>query len=491
MEPPAAPRLARLHQLLPGSLQSRLVTMVLAAMLCIWLATAAMTWRDVRHELDELLDGHLSQAAALLLLQSSRQLDWASQTPGASLELGDAPLLHRYAPRVTYQVFVDGRLLLRSANAPHAPMVALHSPFETGLRNVTLMSVPGRNMATPPRPTAWRIFATEDPNHRLHVLVGERHESRTEIVRVVLRSILLPMILALPLLALAVWFAIHRGVAPLRQIGDFLARRRPQTLYPIAMRNPPREMRPMLDALNDLFARIAELMESERRFTADAAHELRTPIAAIRTQAQVALGEADPGRRRHALLATLAGCDRAAHMVEQLLTLSRLEAGASPPMQPVDLHALAQQVLADLYPLALTRDQTLALEDEGPCQVSGNSALLSVLLRNLVDNAIRYSPDGATVQVRLGREADDTLRLEVADSGPGLSEAELARLGERFFRVPGSNQPGSGLGWSIVRRIVAVHRFELTVGRSPALGGLSVCLQCRTVNSPPGTAPTP
>ncbi|HJW11029.1 MAG TPA: ATP-binding protein, partial [Albitalea sp.] len=269
------------------------------------------------------------------------------------------------------------------------------------------------------------------------------------------------------------WWAVARGVAPLRQLGRLLAERQPQAVHPLVLADAPSEMTPMLDALNGLFERIAALMETERRFTADAAHELRTPLAAIRAQAQVALGESDDARRRHALQATLAGCDRTARLVDQLLTLSRLEAGAGGTLASVDLRALVRRVVAEVAPQAFGRQQTIAVDAAGPCAVQGNEALLAVLVRNLVDNACRYSPPGALVNVTVAQHAAHA-QLKVEDSGPGLSEADMQRLGERFFRVIGSGEEGSGLGWSIVRRIAAVHQATLRVGRSPALGGLAV-----------------
>ena len=241
----------------------------------------------------------------------------------------------------------------------------------------------------------------------------------------------------------------------------------------MAVDGTPAEMQPMLAALNALFERIAQLLAAERRFTADAAHELRTPIAAIRTQAQVALGEADDALRRHALRETLAGCDRAGHLVEQLLTLSRLESTGGATATPVDLRPLARQVIGELAPQALQRRQAIELDAPDAAVVPGNAVLLAVLLRNLVDNAIRYSPDEATIEVHL-RSLTGGVTLQVEDSGPGLAEADLARLGERFFRVLGSGRSGSGLGWSIVRRIAQVQGATVQAQRSAALGGLQV-----------------
>ncbi len=446
---------------LPRSLQGRLLVLVLGLVTAVWLATAVMTWFDVRHELDELLDSHLAQAAALLVVQQLREVEDDDRAV-------DAPSLHRYAPKVAFQIFHDGRLALRSANAPGAPMIELGERFRSGFRTVQIDG------------TAWRVFAAHGGERDVQVYVGEQVESRLSILWAVLRSTLWPMAVALPLLALAVWWAVYRGVAPLRRLGHTLARRRPQALDPVVVDRAPTEMAPMVDALNGLFERIGALMESERRFTADAAHELRTPIAAIRAQAQVALAEKGDEARRHALSATLEGCDRATRLVEQLLMLSRLEAGTAPATGPVELGALVRRVVAEVAPQALHKGQTIEVDAAASCEVRGDATLLAVLVRNLVDNAIRYCPANATVKIEVAGD-DRRPQLKIEDTGPGMTEQDAKRLGERFFRVLGSGQSGSGLGWSIVRRIAAVHGAEVRVGRSRSLGGLEVVVEWQGV----------
>ena len=441
---------------LPRSLQGQLLTLVLTVVVSVWLATAALTWFDARHELDELLDSHLAQAAALLVVQQAPEI-------GDDDHAIDAPTLHRYAPKVVFQVFHEGRLALRSANAPITPMVEAGKHFKIGFETVRIEG------------DAWRVFATTGAESDVQVYVGERTSLRAEILWAVLQSMLWPMAVALPLLALAVWWAVYRGVAPMRRLGRVLAERQALALQPVTLDRAPSEMAPMVDALNGLFERIGTLMEAERRFTADAAHELRTPIAAIRMQAQVALGEADEALRRHALQSTLDGCDRATRLVEQLLTLSRLEADAGPDMAAVDLRTLAQRVVGETAAKAIGKNQTLGFEATEPCIIPGNETLLALLVRNLVDNAVRYSPPSAKIKVAVRRRGARVV-LSVQDSGPGLAEADRERLGERFFRVPGSLESGSGLGWSIVRRIAAVHRLALQVESSAELGGLAVRL---------------
>ncbi len=448
-----------------GSLQARLLALVLSTVALSWLASAALTALDARHEIDELLDGHLAQAAALLVAQ---QIPEPGEGDGEHGHLVDAPQLHRYAPKVAFQVFHEGRLVLRSAQAPAAPLRPLGEAGKGGFATVRLDGEP------------WRVFAARGAERDVQVFVGERLHARSEILLAVLRSMAAPLALALPLLALLLWWAVRGGLAPLRALSRALSARAPGAAGPIALDGAPAELRPLVDELNGLLARVATLLAAERRFTADAAHELRTPIAGIRTQAQVALEAGAEAERAHALRALLAGCDRAAHLVSQLLQLARLESdgGGALAAAPIDLAALLRQEAAAVAPLALDKGQLLEI-DAGPCRAQGDAVLAGALLRNLLDNAVRYSPRGARVAAVLRAEGDGAV-LQVDDGGPGLPEDERRRLGERFFRALGSGEAGSGLGWSIVRRIAAVHGWQVEAQASPTLGGLRV-----TVRWPP------
>jgi two-component system sensor histidine kinase QseC len=441
------------------SLQARLLALLLSLVALVWLAAAALTWVDARHELDELLDGHLAQAAALLVVQQTHAGGDDSD------DISDAPMLHKYAPRVAFQVFHEGQLLMRSANAGVQPMSIQSRGF------LTVQLADGKQ---------WRVFGTRGGESDVQVFVGQQMQTRSEILWAVLRGMLLPLVLALPVLAVLLWWAVRQGLEPLRQLSLALSQRQPQALQPVVLTAVPSEIAPLVQALNALFGRIDAMVASERRFTADAAHELRTPIAAIRAQAQVALGAGgDTAQRDHALQFTLAACDRATRLVDQLLTLSRLEATAAqggaalPASLPLDLSALVRRVAADVAPAALARQQTLELDAPQACVVQGDDTLLAVLVRNLLDNAVRYSPHQARIAVQVARQDGHTL-LQVQDSGAGMSAAEIARLGERFYRVLGQEQPGSGLGWSIVQRIAAASGAQVEVAQSASLGGFAV-----------------
>ncbi len=443
-----------------SSLQARLAGLLLLLVTLVWLSAALLTWLDTRDELGELLDGHLAQSAALLVAQQGKNLP---EQHGDETPLEDASSLHKYAPRVAFQVFHEGALVLRSANAGTVAMSGKTRGFST----VELTDH-----------QQWRVFGAQGSEGDVQVFVAEQVKSRDSILWAVLKGVLMPLMYALPLLAVVGWLAVRQGLAPLRHLSAALAQRQPNALEPVKLADVPSEVQPVVDSLNALFERIGRMMASERRFTADAAHELRTPIAAIRMQAQVALAAGnDTATREHALNYTLAGCDRATHLVEQLLTLSRLESSsASAPTGVVDVSAVTRRVAADLALAALGRAQDLVLEAETPCLIAADDMLTSVLVRNLLDNAMRYSPPGAHVRVTVSG-TDAQVVLQVDDSGPGLSDADMVHLGERFFRVLGTEQTGSGLGWSIVRRIAAVYQAQVAVQRSGLLGGLCVTVR--------------
>ena len=438
------------------SLQQRLLTRTLGAVLVVWVCTAAFVGFEAQHEVDELLDAHLAQSAALLVVQQNA-------TPDDDEPLFDAPTLHKYANRVAYQVFDEGRLVMHSPNVAHTPMAQHTQGFQT-------LTLEDGN--------AWRVFAAPGRSREVQIYVAERVASRDEILWAVLRGFLPPLTLALPLLLIGLWWNVRSGLQPLQRLRQVLLKRDTQTLDPVSLPETPQEVQPLLDALNDLLQRLALRMQTERRFTADAAHELRTPIAAIRAQAQVAMSAAsNDAVRQLALHDTLMGCDRASRVVEQLLTLARVEGPQDLASKPFLLDQLAQKILADLTPEALRRNQTLELLVTEPLQVTGQNTLWHILLRNLIDNALRYSPKGATVRIQAQRLQNGQIQLTVQDSGPGLSPQDLARLGERFFRVLGTSAIGTGLGWSIVRHIAALQHIDVQVGRSPDLGGLQVTVR--------------
>ena len=447
----------------PLSLTRRLMAMVLGFVLAAWLVTALVAWFTTEHELSELLDAHLAQTTALLL---ASELDVPVEDDARPAPV----LLRKYQSRVAFQIWRDGRLRARSTDAPEEPLAP------AGVQGLSEQRLAGKR---------WRVFTAEQADARgsaITVHVAEQLSARRHVLLASLRGTLLPLLLVLPLLAVGVGWTVRRALRPLHALGHRVAARSPRALDALPQDGVPAEVQPLVHALNGLLGRVAEQVAGERRFTADAAHELRTPIAAIRMQAQVAQGATQDEERRAALDATIAGCDRATRLVDQLLQLARLEADAVDAQPaagrdtPTDLAAVAARLVRELSDAARARGQQIRLEcPPRPVDVPMSAALAAVLLRNLLDNALRYGPDGGTVAVQLlPAQATHGVRLCVEDAGPGLSDADLARLGERFFRVLGSGQSGSGLGWSIVRRLARLHALQLHIDRSPALGGLRV-----------------
>ena len=446
----------------PRSLQTRLLTTVLALVLVAWGVAAALAWHETDEEVSDLLDAHLAQTAALLRLQPLDELD--------EDRLNEAPELDKHQPRVVFQLWHEDQLLARSASAPQQPLTQRRK------RGFADSEVEGR---------AWRVFVTPGRERDVRILVGERQSVRDEIVLASLTSILKPLMWALPLLALGIWWVVRGSVRPLGRLGQAVAARRPQSLAPLPTQGVPPEVLPLVTALNDLFERTARLLATEQQFTADAAHELRTPIAGIRMQAQVAQGATDAQERTQALEATVQGCDRATRLVEQLLQLARLDAeststsnGDGDNSHSTPLADAARQVAADLQTTANRQQQRIVLHEPlAPgLLIPLPEELARGLLRNLLDNALRYSPSGAEVHLHITAPGNGGGHgcLVVEDSGPGLTPQEQARLGERFFRVLGTGQSGSGLGWSIVQRIARLHHLTVNTGTSPTLGGLRV-----------------
>ena len=438
------------------SLKQRLLALVLTTITLVWLATTAFTYFDAREEFDEVLDAHLAQAASLLVIQASQDFD--------ELETEHAPLLHKYARRVAFQVWEEGKILrLHSANAPQQAL----SNVEQGFSDNTVDD------------HRWRVFSTWDEKGEYLIHVAERTEVRDELAQDIAGNLLRPLWFALPLLAILLWLAVARGLKPLITLTREVETREPENLAPLNAASAPREVTPLIERLNRLFARIATSMQNERRFTADAAHELRTPIAAIKAQAQVARAAGNEAERNHALDNALLGCDRAAHLINQLLTLTRVDTLDSAATETCTLNGIAAETIAHLAPAALEKGVQLELLADEKASIRGNAELIRVLIRNLLDNAIKHTPQGTTVQLSI-TQVEGRINLTVSDNGPGLVEEERSKVLQRFYRPEGTQEAGSGLGLSIVKRIAEVHDATLKVLPLSEGRGLRVSVSFKT-----------
>jgi len=432
------------------SLKQRLLALALAAITLVWLGATAFTYLDAREEFDEVLDAHLAQAAALLVVQATHEID--------ELETEHTPLLHKYARRVAFQVWEKGQQLrLHSANAPQQPLASKERGFSDNI-------IDGKR---------WRVFSTWDESGEFLIHVAERSDVREELARGIAGNLLRPLWFSLPLLAILLWMAVARGLRPLDKLTREVAQREPDNLAPLDASSAPREVVPLIERLNQLFVRIDASMQKERRFTADAAHELRTPVTAIKAQAQVARAASSESERIHALDYAILGCDRAAHLIDQLLTIARIDALGDEVTEQCQLRVLSSEVIAELAPSAFGKGVQLELAEGDEAVVRGDKGLLRVLLRNLLDNAVRHTPHGTSVQVGIGTEQGVTC-LSVSDDGPGIPEEEREKVLERFYRPLGTQASGSGLGLSIVKRIAEIHGATLNFAPSREGKGLNV-----------------
>jgi two-component system sensor histidine kinase QseC len=422
---------------LSRSIRWRLLALLLAVLVPVWGGAVFLLQYHARREVARLLDTQLAQLAVQLVVSTRHEID---EDDLKHLERNVIPAID---PCLTVQVWSrDGRLLARTDGAPLYPLLPAAS---LGYADVVREGV------------RWRALAVTDPERGDRVDVAQCSEERQAAIGGMIVRVLTPLLWALPLLVGLLWLGIGGGLAPLGRLARELAARDHRRLDPIPAEEVPREVMPLVQSLNDLFRRLDAAYLQQRRFTADAAHELRTPLAGIKTQAEVAVRSTTEPERRKALEQVLQGVNRAVHLVRQLLVLARIDREATDLVfSNPDLHRLAVSVLSEATPSALSKGVELELDGEGPFPVRGNADLLAILLRNLVDNAIRYTPRGGYVLAKVDAEAG-AVRFTVADSGPGIPPEERERVFARFYRVAGGAPDGSGLGLSIVQRIAELH----------------------------------
>lgn len=353
----------------------------------------------------------------------------------------------------------SGNLVLSSSTAPKQPLSKGTPGFSTKWIDGQL----------------WHVFTTIDKVSGSKVDVAERSDFREELEGRVTQDSIFIMLITYPFLGLLIWIIVGRGLDSIKQVTNEIRQRVPSYLEPVDLEGVPTEIKPLIDELNKMFKRLREAFEREKRFAADAAHELRTPLAALKAQTQVALKASSEKDMRESLGKVLVGVDRSSHVVQQLLTLSRMVPQATiKEFQEVNVVKEAKEVIADLAPSALDKNTEIELiataED---ATIMGYPTAISILIRNLVDNAIRYTPHGSLVQVSIDEEKDKLI-LKVSDNGPGIPSELHGRVFERFFRVLGNKSTGSGLGLGIVQQIVEIHDAEITLSSPPVGTGLEV-----------------
>jgi len=426
------------------SLRGRLLWFLLAAITIAAVAQASIAYRTALADADQIFDYHMQQMA--LSLRS--RVPITNNDPSGNV---DVPLAGGSDDLVVQMWSPDGVQVFRSASHARLPQRAV-----LGFSNVRSNG------------TTYRIFSIQTDTQTVQV-AQDLAVRRSMASNLALRT-LGPIAVMMPILMLVVWWVVSGSLDPVSRVRRQVASRQADDLSPVSENGLPDEVRPLVQELNLLFGRVRTAFDAQQNFVADAAHELRTPLAALKLQTQ-SLERADtPEARRVAVGRLTAGIERATRLVEQLLVLARQEADAA-PRQPVALADVARRAVGDLIGVAQARQIDLGLQRADDGVVRGQADALMILLRNLIDNAVKYTPGGGTVDVSVLAEGG-RITVTVEDSGPGIPPEERERVFDRFYRVAGSEAAGSGLGLAIIKSIAERHGATLALGESKRLGGL-------------------
>jgi two-component system, OmpR family, sensor histidine kinase TctE len=450
------------------SLFGEILDWMLAPLLFLWPISIILTY-DVA---SQIANQPYDQALADQVRAISRQIRISGEG-GISVDLTSSAsrlLRSDTEDTVYYQIVApEGRLLAGDAEVPRPDLadmrsgeIVFHDADINGeeIRVATLMVEPGLA-----------------EGGLVLVQVAETRNKRGTLSSRIVSGVLLPQFAIIPLAVLLVWFGLSRGIAPLGELQGMIRARRPGDLSPIVPGSVPEEVRPVIIAFNDMMARLDGLLHAQQHFIADAAHQMRTPLAGLKMQIELATQEQDPEQIRAAMQRAWSGAERAARLINQLLSLARADASSENvhSFADVDLVELVREVVSASVPLALRSGLDMGVEVPGrPVSISGNHILLTELISNLVDNAIKYTPAGGQVTVAVRGEPAGGAVLSVIDNGPGIAVAERSRVFQRFYRVLGSSAEGSGLGLSIVREVVELHGGVVSLQDNPAGKGLCV-----------------
>ena len=434
------------------SIRARLLAWLFAGVVFIGAAGGGVVYRNALAEADAFFDYHLRQTA-LILRDEPVEYSVAAQLPA-----NDA------AYDFVVQVWtLDGVRVYLSR--PHSV-----------LPNVTTL---GFSTVTTPE-GVWRVYGAQAMTKVIQVAQPMRVRKQ-QAVDLALKT-LRPFALLLPVLGFLIWIAVGRALQPLQRLTTLVKARRVDALDPLPNERLPDEVRPLVEALNDLLVRLGVALDRERAFMADAAHELRTPLTALHLQMGTLSRAANEAERDDAMGKLSAGMQRAIRLVEQMLSLARQEPRVEAIRVPVPLADIARDVVAELVPLADAKQIDLGISNSQPAVVMGDPDALRTLTRNLVDNAVRYTPAGGRVDVSVenGGDGGQTL-LKVVDNGPGIPPEERSRVLDRFYRRPGTSPPGSGLGMAIVKAIADTHGATLELDSGPDGTGLAVSVRFRSL----------
>jgi len=449
---------------------SRFIIVSIISVMVVYHAGIYWTSQDQAiHEIEELFDAQLAHSSNILfnlLGESVSTIDQSNshlpivyhgleEALSDQVDEDDIKALF-YQRKIAYQIYnLQGKLLIKSSSAPNEPL----GPQDIGFSRKQI------------KDESWRVFSLYDDDWKFWLHVAESETIRDELAFNIAWQTLLPGIISLPILVILLLIIIFIGLRPLKQLANKIAERDPKNLSTIHLSRVPKEIKPVLDAINHVFNRLHDAIEREKRLTADAAHELRTPLSVVMIHAQNALQASDDRERAESLQHLEIGITRISRLLEQLLTLSKVNPETI-VTQPLNLREVAENVIVEIMPKVSKYQQSIELNcDADSTVIDGSEFLLEILLRNLIDNACEYTHQGGGIWVSIATEGD-AVKLIVDDNGPGVPEENRPKLSERFYRQGQTNKQGAGLGLSLVQAIVEFHHGTLVFNGSKA-GGLS------------------
>lgn len=438
------------------SLRNRLLLILVAATCLIWMAAIFWVYAGSKPKFDHALDNRLREAASMVL-------SLVANNAPLTVDSLEAPAKNAtYERQLSCQIWsLDGRMIAHSRDAPRSRLAATGSGFADRL-------VDGR---------MWRVYSIDDEEKGVRVMVGDSAAMRERLAASLVAGLAVPALLAIPALALIVWLSLGLGLRPLIVFAEHLRERASDDMTRVEPGDAPSEVRPLIDAVNDLLTNLEGALRHDRELTAFAAHELRTPIAGLKTHAQIALAAADPTVKEGALRQILVSVDRTTRLIRQLLTLSKLDA-ANPP--ECDEEVNVGEVLDEIVGAAEYRNEAATVEIDSELRkvsLNSNREILTVALRNLHENALQYVPDSGSVRWRL---ESAPCGIVIEDEGPGMPEDELPRASERFFRGRHRSATGTGLGLAIVKLAASRLGGKLVLANRPERPGFKASLFFKT-----------
>lgn len=448
------------------SIRRRLVIKLLAIVIITVSITVVVSYKDAQHEVGELFDAQLAQSSRVLdaliiqqvTLSNVGNVDFKKiqniidhiTVLNSQKNINSVAEGSDYERKIAFQMWdMKVNLILHSASAPVTPLsVESLKQNKSGYFNTLINE------------TRWRVFSTTTEDKKYIMQVGEQFDIRDELTEDISKQLVESSLISLPILAFLIWVGVSQGLAPLERITNEVSKRNKENFNAISLDNIPVEIKPLIYSLNDLLSRLKIAFEIEQRFTDDAAHELRTPLAGLKTQAQVALAATNNNDKYHALEKIIQGVDRASHLVDQMLVIARLEKHSG-NKETINLYQIVNELLSQFESAVNEKNLVFRLDGDKDIVVQTDITSLIILLNNLLDNAIRYSFNSTEIIINI--QQNGKTELTISNSAESIPSNELERIFDRFYRVPGTSAPGCGLGLAISKQVAEMQNIRLSI----------------------------